>query len=161
MTLWNEIVESVPTKSQGVYVGTQQYDDEEMLEMVGRLSEKTGVSPEDLMSAFGHYLFPKLAEWAPSAMKDIQSFKHLLLNIDSIIHFEVRRLYPDAYVPLIESKEIDEGVELKYISKRRLTKVMEGLIKGAADYFDTQCSLDFLGEAPDAENTFVYIVKTS
>lgn len=158
METWNQLLEKTQPENQGAYVGTEQYQDAEMVDLVVALSEVSGVAVEDLLFAYGQYLYSKLANWAPSALEKINGFESMLLNIDSIIHAEVRRLYPNAYVPEILTEKHEDGIKLIYTSKRRLTKVMEGLIHGGADFYGEKCEVIAMPEQ-DQGDSFHYLVK--
>ena len=56
--VWNAILERCDLPSEGVFVSTEQYPDEELFSIVDELSAVSGLSVNDLLGAFGEYLFP-------------------------------------------------------------------------------------------------------
>ena len=68
-------------------------------------------------------------------MHHCSSFE-LLEKVDSFIHVEVKKLYPDASPPALKcTKYNDKTMELIYASPRCLGDVAEGLIQGCAAYY--------------------------
>ena len=58
------------------------------------------------------------------------------MTLNSIIHAEVRKLYPGAEVPEFEfSTPADGALIMTYGSRRRLCALAEGFIQGTADHF--------------------------
>ncbi len=136
MEQWNELLDKTAPISQGVYTKGELYEDSELINMVVALSEKTGISAEQLIQAFGEYLFTSLYESCPADISKITCLREFLLVIDGVIHVEVKRLHPNAYLPKFEY-EGGENNELimYYTSKRKLCHASIGLIYGAAKQF--------------------------
>ena len=59
--VWEKILETVNPESEGIYTAVEDFPDEELLAMVGELSEITGTPVIELVRAFGLYLFHTLA----------------------------------------------------------------------------------------------------
>lgn len=133
---WDRLVNDTHPPSQGAYTSAGTYGDQELFGFVGRLSEITGASASDLVFAFGEYLLLALSKRHGRFFQGI-SFKDFLKSIDQVIHVEVRKLYPDAGLPTIQCE--DSGKEnqltLIYNSPRKLCRLAEGLISGAAQHF--------------------------
>ncbi|WP_441003750.1 heme NO-binding domain-containing protein [Pseudocolwellia agarivorans] len=142
MEQWNELLEKTEPASQGIYTSGEQYEDSELVNMVLALSEKTGVEPEKLIQAFGQYLFTSLYEGCPTDLSNVDSLREFLLQIDSVIHVEVKRVHPNAYLPKFEYED-GEGTDLimYYTSKRKLCHASVGLIYGAAKQFNEEINI--------------------
>lgn len=142
MEQWNELLEKTEPASQGIYTNGEQYEDSELVNMVVALSEKTGIEAEKLIQAFGQYLFTTLWENCPTDVSKIKTLREFLLQIDSVIHVEVKRVHPNAYLPKFEYED-GEGTDLimYYTSKRKLCHASIGLIYGAAKQFDEEISI--------------------
>ena len=142
MEQWNELLETTEPESKGMYTSGDQYDDSELVNMVVALSEKTGVEPEKLIQAFGQYLFTSLYENSPKDVSKITSLREFLLSIHSVIHVEVKRLHPNAYLPKLEYED-GEGTDLimYYTSKRKLCHASVGLIYGAAKQYNEEVTI--------------------
>lgn len=136
MEKWNELLEKTNPSSGGVYTSGAQYEDSELINMVVLLSEQTGIAVDDLIESFGTYVFDILYKNSGVDVSSIDNLKDFLLAIDNVIHVEVQRLYPNAYLPKFEYEEGNDGdLIMYYSSKRKLCAVSVGLIKGASIKF--------------------------
>lgn len=143
MEQWNELIEKTNPPSQGVYTSPEQYLDSELVNMFQALSVKTGIATEALVEKFGRYLFNKLYETSPIHTSTINNFKSFLLAVDNLIHSEVKRLDPKAYVPTLEYETVDDNTLIMYYSsKRKLCHLCIGLIFGAAEQFNEKVLID-------------------
>lgn len=142
MEQWNELLEKTEPESKGMYTSGEQYADSELVNMVVALSEKTGIEVEKLIQAFGQYLFSTLWDNCPTDISNIKSLREFLLSIHSVIHVEVQRLHPNAYLPKFEYED-GEGTDLimYYSSKRKLCHASVGLIYGAAKQYNEEISI--------------------
>jgi predicted hydrocarbon binding protein len=142
MEQWNELIDETSPKSQGIYTSGEQYDDSEIIEMVKFLSNKTGIEINVLIEEFGRYLFKKLYETCPVDISNINNLKEFLLAIDQLIHVEVQRLHPKAYLPKFEYDTSNkDSLIMYYSSKRKLCGVSVGLIFGAAEHFKEKITI--------------------
>jgi hypothetical protein len=142
MEQWNELLEKTNPPSKGIYTSSQNYDDSELINMVVVLSEKTGITIDNLMESFGNFLFDSLYKTSPANVSQIDNLRDFLLAIDQIIHVEVKRVHPDAYLPKFEYEDGDNGeLIMYYSSKRKLCYVCIGLIFGAAKKFNEEITI--------------------
>lgn len=143
MVQWNELIEETEPASKGIYTSAERYQDSELINMVIALSVKTGISSETLIEQFGQYLFKKLYTTCPVEVSSINNLKSFLLAIDELIHVEVKRIHPKAYLPTFEYDQPDEQTLIMYYhSKRKLCHASVGLIYGAADQFNETIEID-------------------
>ncbi|MFG0604969.1 heme NO-binding domain-containing protein [Vibrio mimicus] len=133
---WDEMLQELNPSSHGVYTTGQQYNDDELLSMVAYLSEKAQIPVPDLVRAYGEYLFTHLFNSLPENYPHKSDLKTFLLSVDKVIHKEVKRLYPGAYLPQFENKVTENTLTMNYYSKRKLCAAAEGLILGAAKRFN-------------------------
>lgn len=139
---WNELLETVSPASEGVYTKGMVYEDSEMMSLVSALSEKTKIDVPTLVRTFGEYLFIHLYKSCPTDITYIDNLKEFLLAIDSVIHKEVKRVHPNAYLPSFEYSETPEGdLVMFYQSKRQLCHLSEGLIYSAATHFGQKIAI--------------------
>jgi len=142
MEQWNELIKQTEPKSQGIYTSGEQYEDSELVNMVVMLSQKTAVSPETLIQAFGQYLFTSLYDNCPTDVSSIKTLREFLKQIDSVIHVEVKRLHPNAYLPKFSYEDgLGSDLIMYYSSKRRLCHASIGLIYGAAEHFNENITI--------------------
>ena len=140
--MWDTLLENVKPKSEGIYTAGETYDDAEMFALVGELSTQTNIAAPDLVRTFGEYMFPKLAENYPVFVENQPSLKAFLKTVHDVIHVEVKKLFPEAGLPMIEYEEPSEDqLVMLYRSPRKLCHLSEGLINGAAKHFGQQVSI--------------------
>ncbi|MEW6995111.1 heme NO-binding domain-containing protein [Colwelliaceae bacterium MEBiC 14330] len=142
MECWNELLDKTKPASQGIYTAGEQYKDGELIEMVKLLSKKTGIAINDLLTAFGEYIFETLYQNSPADLSSLTNLKDFLLAIDGVIHSEVKRVHPSAYLPSFKYHNSENGdLILEYSSKRKLCYLAVGLIQGAAAKFSEKISI--------------------
>lgn len=142
MEAWNELLDIVKPSSEGVYTKGMQYDDSEMTALVGALSTKTNTDIPSLVRTFGGYLFIHLYNNSPANLSHVDNLKDFLSIIDSVIHKEVKRVYPQAYLPSFDYSEAPNGeLVMFYQSKRKLCHLSEGLILSAASHFNEEVEI--------------------
>ena len=142
MECWNNLLNKTSPESNGVYTAGAQYADTELIAMVKELSQQSGIEVDKLLDSFGEYMFETLYQNSPTDLSSITNLKEFILSIDSVIHSEVKRLHPSAYLPKFKYVKINEDtLELLYFSKRKLCFVATGLIKGAANKFAEQITI--------------------
>lgn len=132
----DEIIESSNLPSGGAYTSVGTYDHTEMLELVTHLSQKTGISVEDLVKVFGEHLLGRFAEGYPTFFENVTGCFEFLDTIENKVHVEVKKLYPEAELPTFDSQiESENNMTLIYTSKRPFSALAYGLIKGASTYY--------------------------
>ena len=157
---WEGILDEVTLQTQGPFLGPENYPDADLLAIVGTTIGKLGVPLPDALQLFGRYLFAKLEQDAPEFVPEDMNLLDFLQTIDGVIHVEVKKLSPAAYLPSIRCEPIGEqGMRMHYQSERQFCQLFLGLIQGAAERFgseldhfeetrcthrgDEQCTFDF------------------
>ncbi|MFT5760341.1 MAG: putative hydrocarbon binding protein [Alteromonadaceae bacterium] len=136
MAAWNDLLAKVRPASEGIYTNGMQYDDSEIMALVAELSEITKIDPPNLVRTFGEYLFSHLYNNSSADLSHIDNLKDFLIYIDSVIHKEVKRVYPQAYLPTFDCSDSSDGdFVMLYHSKRKLCYLSEGLILSASKHF--------------------------
>jgi hypothetical protein len=103
---------------------------------VGAASSALGKPPNEIVRWFGGKAIPLLAAKYPGFFSRHSSTRPFLLTLNSIIHPEVRKLYPGADVPDFDFDATSpDTLIMGYHSKRRLCALAEGLIDGASVHF--------------------------
>lgn len=119
-----------------VYAPGGDYDSRELLDMAHRLGDATGYPPAVLVRRFGVTLFGYFARMYPAFFAGAESTLGFLGRIETYIHGELNKLYPDAQFPRFEVvRPSDDRLEMVYSSPRRLADLAEGLIRGCAAHF--------------------------
>ena len=123
--------------SDRVFELTEAYDDEWFSAQLERLALATGEPLNEVQRGFGVFaaqetflrLFPEYYE----ASDDTFAF---LLGIEEKIHQLVRATIAGANPPRLHVQQLSElGVLVSYTSERKLCRLLEGLVRGTADYY--------------------------
>ncbi len=139
---WQAVLDDVKPESGGIYTAGASYSDQELFKLVGAISKRTGISVPDLVRSFGEFMLGKLAIAYPKFFEGLDA-KEFLKSIDSVIHVEVKKLYPDAGLPTFayEDQGDPQRLVMNYRSPRALCQLAEGLIQGAAKYYQTKIGM--------------------
>lgn len=141
--MWNDVIDASDLPSEGVFVATLIYPDEELFAIVGELSAKTGIPANDLVESFGQYLFPKLHKSLPPEVFAPGNMWQMLEGLDSIIHMEVKKLDKEAETPsILVTESSDNKMVLEYRSAKKLCRLALGMLKSAAEVFNEDLSFD-------------------
>jgi len=133
----DDLIDETEPESGGAYTAVGTYDHLELVNMVIALSEKVSVPVPDLVRSFGHHLAVVFATKFPQFFGEVDNTLDFLKKIDNHIHVEVRKLYPDAELPVFAFDDTDtENFKLVYSSERGLADLALGLIEGVAKYFN-------------------------
>ena len=143
METWDTLLDQVELPSGGAYTSGALYDDSELFTLVGALSEHSGIPAQELVKAYGVFAFRHLAARSPVPVEpEKMHLKDFLLSLNSVIHTEVKKIYPDADLPNFGFEQPDQHtLVMVYDSHRKLCALCEGLIEGAAKFFETEVSV--------------------
>ena len=138
------IIEKAELPSEGVYTAVGTYDFNEMVSLLTQLSEQVSMSVNDLLYAFGLYLFNSLGKVHPEVIQNYNSPLALLNSIEDHIHVHVRKLYPDAELPRFKIIEkTDDSLSMIYSSSRGLYSLAHGLIQKTFEHFHGEADIAF------------------
>ena len=141
----DQIINDTELDSDGAYTAVGTYDHHEILAMVTRLSELTSIPVGDLVQAFGKHLLNRFTELYPVFFNEVDDTFSFLDTIESHVHIEVLKLYPDAELPSFTVDHADgKTLIMSYKSSRPFAMLAQGLIKGAAEYFNEKISIEMV-----------------
>ena len=155
------LIEMSDLPSEGSYTAVGTYDAQEMMTLVTNLSTLTGVSVPDLLKAFGRHLFKRFVSFFPAFFEGVGSSLEFLPRVDSYVHLEVRKLYPDAELPSFSCSIPEPGtLIMAYQSKPNLADLAEGLILACIEHFgDSLVVTREIGQGEPRETGFVVMPK--
>lgn len=131
---WDQLLKAA--ELDGVFTSLGSYPDEHLFKLVGAASAALNKPPADIVRWFGAKAMPLLARKYPAFFQRHRSTRPFILTLNSIIHPEVRKLYPGADVPDFEfDVSSPDTLVMHYQSKRKLCALAEGLVEGAAEQF--------------------------
>jgi hypothetical protein len=131
------LIDQTAPASGGIYTAVGDYDYREIVSYAVALSERTGVPLPELLRAFGSWVFERLFVAHYSGFfAEPRSVFEFLSSIESHIHVEVRKLYPDAQLPRFETDiATPDQMRLTYRSQRPLAEFAMGLIQGCIAHY--------------------------
>ena len=137
------IIDNSDLPSGGGYTAVGTYDHSEAVALVVSLSKETGAAIPYLLKAFGEYLFGALARGYPAFLERAQDEFDFLEQVETYIHVEVRKLYPDAELPSFECSRSEDGTALNmiYESGRHFEDLCEGLILGSLKHYKSPATI--------------------
>lgn len=139
----DDIVDDAAPPNGGAYTAVGTYPHTEMGALVGALSKRTGRSAPELLSLFGHHLCKRFVVKFPEFFIAKSCLFDFLASVESHIHVEVRKLYPDAELPSFHlSARGEHAMELDYESCRPLEALAEGMIRAAAEHYGEPVTLE-------------------
>lgn len=126
----------------GAYTAVGQYDHREMVAMSTELSAITGLTTRELLIAFGHHAFGVFVEHYHQFFAGTASAIEFLSRIESYIHVEVRKLYPEAELPSFSYPPCEAGqLIMEYRSPRPMSAFAEGLVLATIKYYGEPLNL--------------------
>lgn len=141
MAVWNEILDQ-QLPGEGVFISSESYPDEQLFSLVEAVCAKTNQPMEQVVGAFGEFMFQQLAGRYPEFVEDPADLKSFLKSVDAVIHVEVRKLYDNPNLPSFDySEPSSDSLIMRYTSPRKLCILAEGLIRGAATHYAAEVEI--------------------
>jgi len=132
----DKIIEASETVTGGAYTSVGTYHHSELIEMVGHLSQQSGVEVVPLVKVFGEHLFGRFVDLYPEFFEGRDTCFSFLGLIEDHVHVEVKKLYPDAELPTFATAQPEPNkLVMTYQSMRPFAPVAEGLILGCIAHF--------------------------
>ncbi|ESP94569.1 MULTISPECIES: heme NO-binding domain-containing protein [Pseudoalteromonas] len=118
------------------FVRTENYPDEQLIELVDTVIKKAGISLEKAHFDFGKWLYPRLSGLLPKQFTDYAHPAYVLKQLDDLHHVELKKLYPDAQPPKFQYCALSPiEANLIYTSPRRMFDLVEGVLAGMAQFY--------------------------
>ena len=108
---WDDLLDAAGMG--GSYTSLGSYADEDMYKLVGAAARHLNVDPMAVLRWFGQKAMPLLARRYPAFFEAQTSIRPFLLSLNSIIHPEVRKIYPGADVPVFDFEDAEDGLPLR------------------------------------------------
>lgn len=134
--LLEDVIDEADLPSHGAYTAVGTYPHGEMVQLVSILSKRIGVPVPDLLKLYGEHLLGRFKARYPQHFKGAADAFDFLAGVESRIHKDVIKLYPDAELPTfaVEAQE-PSYMRLMYTSPRPFGDLCEGLIVGCLKHF--------------------------
>ncbi|MDQ8200945.1 heme NO-binding domain-containing protein [Pelagicoccus enzymogenes] len=142
-----EILDELTThKGKGCpmsFTSVGNYPHQDLVGMVTVLSKRTGIDLNDLLTTFGRHLYSMFQKKFPHFLEHHTDPLDILEGIETVIHTEVRKLYPEARLPHFECERPDKDtLIMSYSSNRPFAGVADGLIHGCIESFGETVAVD-------------------
>jgi len=156
----DRIIENSHTSSNGIFTGVGTYPSQDMVALLAQLETAVNKPVSDLLLHFGKHLFHRFSILYAHLVADRRDTFEFLQQIEGFIHVEVKKLYPDAQLPAIDTRMVaDDTMELIYRSQRKLGCLAYGLMMGCAAYFGETIEIEMENLVADASEVRFIIKK--
>lgn len=133
----DHILSHADLASGGIYTAVGTYSHDEIVQLVVNLSNATKIPIPDLLYAFGERLFDRFSQKYAHLLLGSDSAFTFLEQLETYVHAEVKKLYPEAELPKFECCRTSEGtLTMLYRSNRSMSDLARGLIQGCVCYFN-------------------------
>lgn len=141
--VYEEILDAAALETREPFIGPGTYPDADLLALVQQACDQTELSATEMIRGFGKFSFPRLAEAHPTFLEGLDDAKSFLQTVHDVIHVEVRKLHPGAYLPVLEYQDPGpDRLVMIYRSERQLCAYAVGLVEGVAAYYHEQIELE-------------------
>lgn len=131
------------TGSHGVYTAVGSYPFEEMLGLVVSFSQHSKTEVPDILYGFGKHLLKTFYTNYSFFFSQSKTAFDFLSSVDSYIHIEVAKLYPDAELPRFSIEQpSDNEMIMVYSSQRKLSHLALGLIEETFVYYKEKAKVE-------------------
>lgn len=154
------LIENTDLPSKGIYTAVGTYSHSEIVQLLICLSKKTNVSIDTYLVKFGEHLFDVFIKYYNAYLTQVSNSFDFLKSLDSYIHIEVLKLYPEATLPKFEFISNDgENIELIYTSERNMSSLAEGLLNKTFKHFNEPYNYKKVMNDPTGKNATFFISK--
>lgn len=139
----DDLINESDLSSEGAYTSVGTYDHHEIIALFSTLSKKTTTPIPILFRNFGKYIFDVFARKYTFFFNNSDNAFDFLESVESYIHVEVRKLYPDAELPRFETKRVgNTTLEMMYYSNRSMSDFAMGLIEKVLEYYNEDANVE-------------------
>ena len=159
-----EVVDTIISKSNlesnGVYTSVGTYSFSEMLQLLKHLSTHTEINIDTLLLVYGEHFFSVIEKSYPGLLATYKDPIEMLSSIENHIHVEVRKIYPDAELPVFIVKEKTENkLIMIYKSSRAMHHFGLGLMNKTFEHFNAKATIELQKIKEDGTEVRFVITK--
>ena len=138
----DEIITKSNLESNGVYTTVGTYSFSEMLQLLQHLSANTGIDIDTLLLVYAEHFFSVIENSYPGLLATYKDPIEMLSSIENHIHVEVRKIYPDAELPVFIVEEKTENLLIMiYKSSRAMHHFGLGLMNKTFEHFNASATI--------------------
>lgn len=150
----DDVLEKADLENGGAFTTVGNYPCSELIKIVMAFSDHSGISPEDLQRKFGHWIMDHFVEDYAEMFKGKTNSFEMLEAVDGEIHVEVKKLYPDAELPVFATERVADGhLEMIYSSPRPLVEFCHGMIEACLQQYKQEAEIGRCPVSGDASAT--------
>lgn len=139
----DRIITASTLDSEGIYTAVGTYSFSEMLQLLGHLSENTGISIDNLLLVYAEHFFSVIKKSYPGLLETYKDPIEMISSIENHIHVEVRKIYPDAELPTFEVVDkTANSLIIIYKSSRAMHHFGLGLMNKTFEHFNSKAVID-------------------
>jgi predicted hydrocarbon binding protein len=137
---WQTLLEKAGLKGN-LYLSASVYPDSDLISLVTKACEMTGLAPKAVLEDFGDFIAPDLVKQYAFLIKPEWNLVDFLCNTEETIH-KVVRFHPGVTPPRLVVRRIgDDRVTISYDSERKMCALLKGIVKGAARHYGKSVSI--------------------
>jgi len=157
----DQMIDSVPTKSSGIYTTVGTYNHQELIEYLIHINKIAETDIPYMVENFGYFLFGKLCIEYPKLIEQYKNSLDCIYNIDQTIHKNVKKIYSNAELPNMNAQYNDtkDVLTLTYQSNRPFMYLAKGLILGCIDHYQDDIDLTMKDLSNKKLNKALFILK--
>ena len=112
----------------GVWTAVGTYPDDAFYRYVVAACKETEEPPERLIHAFGAHMANRFLRRFPDVFADVTEGFDVFERLESRVHPELAKLWPDARMPRFSPTRTPDGLEVHYVSERIPPSFALGLV---------------------------------
>ena len=156
----DEIITSSDLESNGIYTSIGTYSFSEMLQLLQNLNANTGISIDDLLLVYAEHFFSVIENSYPGLLATYKDPIEMLSSIENHIHIEVRKIYPDAELPVfIVEEKTENTLIMVYKSSRAMHHFGLGLMNKTFEHFNSSAEIVLEKIKQDGTEVRFFITK--
>jgi len=141
-SVWDDLLEAA--ELNGAYTSLGSYDDAELERLVSAASKALNLEPATVLRWFGRAAMPNMAMRFPVFFQGHATGRTFVMDLNAVVHAEVRKLYVGAGCPRFDLQEEGSAVLMGYHSPRRLCALAHGFLEGLADHYGETVAVEHL-----------------
>lgn len=134
MSVADKVQSACPFQTAFTAVGN--YDHGNLLVLVTKLHQETGVPIPTLVRGFGHHIFRSFLSSKPLAFAGVRNTPELVQKVQDTIHLEVLSIYPNAELPQFIFPECESNeFHIEYRSSRPFAELAHGILDASIAHY--------------------------
>jgi hypothetical protein len=138
----DDVLSKADLENDGAFTAVGNYPCSELVKIVVAFSEHSGISAEKLQRMFGHWMMDHFVENYEEFFAGKTDSFSLLEAVDGEIHVEVKKLYPEAELPVFSTERLGEDqLKLTYSSPRPLVEFCHGMVEACLARYNQEADI--------------------